>query len=1065
MTASDLTGRIVGGKFRLRRCVGVGASGAVYEADQIALGRTVAVKVLRDELTQEPGVAERFHEEALLASRLNHPNTVSVIDYGSTPDGLLYMVMEFLRGRTLTRIVQDASEPLPIDAIVEYVTKVLEGLEEAHEAGVVHADLKADNVMVDSRRGSQQVKVVDFGIARLVSASDASSDSTANQTICGTPEYMAPEVISGKDPTFASDLYAVGCLLFELVTGKTPFVGGGVMEVLSRHLRDRHPSAAELRPDTPEYVVEAIDRALSKDPSQRFGSATDFKDFLRRSAPVQDGGELVLCTGCGVRIARTFRFCPECGQSRPKLAGKFIAPPTEIEELPSKRRKTSTDTDDLEAAGRIKRSTEPDLLDEYDDVAAEFAAEGTSPGVPDAQRVGLLPLPMVGRSVESERLFQFLTATSDENFMQVTGETGSGKARLIIREAQRAATVGALVFLAGPDPSGLKSSLYPIRSMLTTVLDLADGGRDSVAAAIEELGLNERDVPALLDLFGHETELGLLEPHVRRRELLASALRVMSHASQRRQAVLVFLDVDGYDRPSQELLRQLAKNTELESTLRVVASNSKAYAKSWPPRVSELFLDVLPESAIEQLEVHLLAHGSEAMPRLETLNELCGRKPEHIYQLTRYVLEGGVVEAAPSGLSDLIAERIELLPYEAQLLVQAAAVFGSEVWIQDLEVAAAEHFEAAELAEALAVLIARGILEQHGDLVRFDQPLERDVVYDSTPADVRRALHDLAFTALQGTESPELILGHHAEMAGHPHIAGALLERAGDSAIYQLDEPGAADLYQRSLNASRSVLMSEPSESNEARYVATSIKLADSLRVNGETRLARGVVAEARRYAQQAPALTAAIDRAEASLLAMEGWLEPAEECLRRGLAVAIQTGQTELMTELYRDLATLMVRASRSDDAIKELEEAIDMLTWGEGPRGRGGPPTVWMLVYRLAKLHAAGERLKKAAEIAEAGHLRAMEHAPRAAVARIRTFLANVYKELGDPKEAQYRNMAIADLREIGDRRGTAELLKESTRPTMDLGRTGPELIREAERLAAEVAEVDEKRPLAKD
>jgi serine/threonine-protein kinase len=195
----NLLGRVIGGKFTIRECIGVGASGAVYLADQHALGRTVAIKILRQDLASDPRLVRRFHDEALAASRLNHPNTVSVIDYGQTEDGLLFLVMEYLRGLTLTEMLE--SPVLTDTLIADIITQILSGLEDAHDAGVVHADLKADNILIEHRRDDWYlVKVVDFGIARLIGSPDEENE----RTICGTPEYMAPEVIRGADPTFAS---------------------------------------------------------------------------------------------------------------------------------------------------------------------------------------------------------------------------------------------------------------------------------------------------------------------------------------------------------------------------------------------------------------------------------------------------------------------------------------------------------------------------------------------------------------------------------------------------------------------------------------------------------------------------------------------------------------------------------------------------------------------------------------------------------------------------------------------------------------------------------------------
>jgi len=1119
--SADLIGRTVGGKFRLRRTVGVGSSGAVYEADQVALGRTVAVKILKPELTGEPRLQERFHAEAQLASRLNHPNTVAIIDYGSTPDGLLYMVMEYLRGQTLTQILR-TEHPVAIERIIDYGVQILEGLEEAHDAGVVHADLKADNIMVERRRGADQVKVVDFGIAQLVCGKDVGqgSDETVNRTISGTPEYMAPEVIAGAKAGYAADLYAVGVILYELLTGRTPFAGGAVMEILTRHLRDEPPPPSQYRSGIPKALEQGVLRSLAKKAEDRFASAAEFRDFLRLASAVAEKAPQILCTGCGVKIDASFRFCPECGHATPipgasspkPVSISFRSPGTDkpaprgkgkrasaprarsktdgyFEERPAGR---STTEPDVSAIGATEDALNPpatsapapaeveeELLDleplagegapviDLEESAvdprghtesfdpAEFSPEPTHVA-DEVPQLGLLPLPMVGRAKEGEALFRFLTGSSEDNFLQVIGSPGGGKSRLILREAQRAAEVGALVLLAGPDPSGLKASLYPIRSMLIGVLGLADGGSaESIADAVDSLGLSDRDLPGLLDLFGFPTELAELEEPVRRRELLASTVRALALPAQAQQAVLIFNNVDHYDRPSQDLLRLLAERSSKES-LRVVVSNGEAYAKNWPERVSRLVIGALGPDAITELVHHLESRGSDAMPTREDVVERCQSRPEHIYQLVRYVLEGGVAAAAPDSLVDLISARVDLLPYEVQLLVQVAAVFGAEVTLHDLEVTASEHLDSGEFTDALAVAVARGFLEVDVPMVRFPQYLVREVVYDSTPADVRRVLHDLAYTAVSDADAPDLILGHHACLGEQPHLAAVLLERAGDSAVYQLDDSGAGELYHRALDCARELLMSDPSADNEARYVALSVKLAETLRAAGNLILARGVLAEARRYAQEVPALTAAVDRAEGGLLALEGWVEPAEECLRRGIGIAIQSGQARLLAELYLDLAALMQRTQRPEAAVAELREGIDLLTFGEGPVGKGGPDNLWALVLRIAKLEAGRGRLQEAARMGEASLKRAEAKASTVGQARIRGFLAGVYRDLGDSaREQLHRERALRDLRNLGDRRGTAELLLAASRPTLDIGRTGADLIGEAEALVGELGE----------
>src|SRR5215510_996159 len=238
-----LVGRVLGDKFRLTACIGIGGSGAVYKADQIALGRTVAVKILNEELSSDPRMIKRFRDEAMSASRLNHPNCVSIIDYGQSPDGLLYLAMEYVKGPTLTQLLV-TQNPIGVDRVMQ----ALAGIEEAHLAGVVHADLKADNIILDQRRaGIDVVKIVDFGIARLVTGVRDPDD----RSISGTPEYMAPEVITGAPPSFASDLYAVGIILYELLAYKTPFFAGTTTEILSNHLKALIPQLSARREHVP----------------------------------------------------------------------------------------------------------------------------------------------------------------------------------------------------------------------------------------------------------------------------------------------------------------------------------------------------------------------------------------------------------------------------------------------------------------------------------------------------------------------------------------------------------------------------------------------------------------------------------------------------------------------------------------------------------------------------------------------------------------------------------------------------------------------------------------------
>ncbi|MEK6607008.1 MAG: protein kinase [Myxococcota bacterium] len=265
-------GTLLGGKYRLTQLVGKGGMGTVYRAEHATLGKVFAVKVLSPALRGLPDLAERFQEEARLASRLSHPNCISVVDFGETPGGVLYLVTEFLRGLDLTEILRQGA-PLPIARVLGIIRQMLAGLAEAHTLGIVHRDLKPENVMVDVVPGQGDfVKILDFGIARLAGSP---TRITRPGLAMGTPDYMAPEQISGHDATPLSDLYSVGLVLYRLLTGEKPF-HGDTQEVLTGHLLYSPSPPSGVRRGVPPALDAVVLRALAKRPEERFPSALDF---------------------------------------------------------------------------------------------------------------------------------------------------------------------------------------------------------------------------------------------------------------------------------------------------------------------------------------------------------------------------------------------------------------------------------------------------------------------------------------------------------------------------------------------------------------------------------------------------------------------------------------------------------------------------------------------------------------------------------------------------------------------------------------------------------------------
>lgn len=273
--------RILGGRYRLEGVIGRGGMAQVFRAQDTRLGRPVAVKELRADLANDPTFQARFRREAQSAAGLNHPNIVSVYDTGESIDpgsglGVPWIVMELVEGHTLREILREGRKILPERAL-ELTQGVLDALSYSHRAGIVHRDIKAANVMLTP---SGQVKVMDFGIARAVADTQATITQTA--AVIGTAQYLSPEQARGEAVDNRSDIYSAGCLLYELLIGRPPFVGDSPLSVAYQHVREQPVPPSHLdEMITPE--IDAITlKALAKDPADRYQDARDMRDDISR---------------------------------------------------------------------------------------------------------------------------------------------------------------------------------------------------------------------------------------------------------------------------------------------------------------------------------------------------------------------------------------------------------------------------------------------------------------------------------------------------------------------------------------------------------------------------------------------------------------------------------------------------------------------------------------------------------------------------------------------------------------------------------------------------------------
>lgn len=280
-----LVGQTLAEKYLIEQLIKRGGMGAVYRGKHVLMDKTVAIKVLRPSLAGDDVIVARFSREAKAASRISHPHAVSVTDFGEAENGVVFLVMEYLDGRTLKDIIRSEG-PMPLDRAVEITRQVTGALDVAHQQGVVHRDLKSDNIMLSQTNGGDWAKVLDFGIAKIQQPEGArDNDITAPNVVIGTPQYMSPEQCSQTGPIDArSDVYSLGVIIYEMLSGRVPFTGESPTVIMMKQVQDPPPSILDARPDLPASVESLIERALAKQPADRFQTAGELSEALSQAA-------------------------------------------------------------------------------------------------------------------------------------------------------------------------------------------------------------------------------------------------------------------------------------------------------------------------------------------------------------------------------------------------------------------------------------------------------------------------------------------------------------------------------------------------------------------------------------------------------------------------------------------------------------------------------------------------------------------------------------------------------------------------------------------------------------
>ncbi|MCC6217510.1 MAG: protein kinase [Polyangiaceae bacterium] len=791
-------GRTLPGGYHILDLISVGGMGRVYRAEQSALGRTVAVKIIHPHLLADENSAVRFMTEARAASQLNHPNSVAVYDFGRTDDGQPYMVMEFLRGKDLARVAYEEG-PISFRRIVDVLQQVLAALGEAHELGIVHRDLKPENVILEPlRKGGDFVKVVDFGLAKL--RADATSPSvTSPGIVCGTPDYMAPEQGRGDPIDGRSDLYAVGVMLFQLLTGRLPFEAESPTQVVMMHLSIPVPDPRQVAPerDIPAALVDVTFRALEKEAERRYQDAAEFAAALQQALggaePVIDRVSQppparvvgsVTCPSCSSSVP-VAKFCQECGG---KLPLRSVPPP----------------------------------------------AAAPAPAT--------FPLPLVGREDDLAWLEARRSEIRDRMIgARIVGEAGVGKTRLVRELARVAEADGDHVVRAGPDPYWAETPCYALREATRGLLGLGPGPLDprtfdsappDARRGLHEIfegGATRESWPAV------PSTTSPAERRARRSAALRWALERSRELSSSGRVIVVIDELHRVDEASRAAFADLAGDPPPGCPGLIVAVHAPGFETGWGAQHAARVLAGLAPPAVARLlqgrsSDRLLAAGANSR----------GVLPLHVEHLVRFALEGN--GDPPARLADLVAQRVDTLDPGARRVLQAVAVLGDLAEPKDI---VALLPRPGKVNTELDLLAAAGMIERVGVLVSTAHPMLREVVLAGIPAAVRRDLHTKALRACEKRGAPLEACALHAYHSGDSFQALLLLEQVAGRAAARGDTQAEVLSLRRGLELARAEIARGELDDPLRAVLIFARKLGAALVRAGNLADAEGVLREA----------------------------------------------------------------------------------------------------------------------------------------------------------------------------------------------------------------------------
>jgi serine/threonine protein kinase/tetratricopeptide (TPR) repeat protein len=1000
-------GVVIEDRYRIEELLGIGAMGRVYRAEQTALRKPFAIKILSPQLTNDPDSQVRFANEAHNCASLNHPNVVSVVDYGRTRDGITYLVMEYIEGRSLEQIIYDEF-PLARERIGDLTLQILAALAEAHGLGILHRDLKPENILVQSlRTRGELLKVLDFGIAKLMDDAPnarARPGLTSQGVVCGTPEYMSPEQACGLNLDQRSDIYAVGVILYQMLTGRPPFESEVAVEILHRHIHEQPTPPSEVLGQPADPLEPVCLRALSKERDARFADATEFREAVVEALRVTTASR---CSSCSSQLRPADRFCPSCGTP---------VPDDEATPMPRVHRRSTRALRQAtgEATAEVLLRALPSRL--VGEAAVALIAAG--------ERQLELPRPGLHAQV-------------------IAGGPGSGKSRLLDELADRAEQHGWRVVSSRSEPTGAMTALWPIRVAVAGILgfDHRNASPGEINRAANLAGLSYEAVPGLQELFGVGLGAGVsnqaVEYAVRRRECFTSAVQALTESGRGHPLLLVLDDVDRWDVPSRRVLQQLVRARAEHPLLILIATAEEQRDWLRSPVVG------LPRFDAQELRkwADSLAHGDSALA-----DRLAGYAP-----ITPFELELALRSMPAAGnqidFDSAVKAWLSSLAANERQVLELASVLGESFEYDDLDALRAcdphlPSLPSGQVGNLRHHLIA---LEQAGLLRGIDERgwafrsrRIQEWVSGSLERERMRHLHREAATRTEIAQQSPTVRALHLlraqpskvrDTAGRVQAVELIeaLREAAVSAVSAYDDLKAVRLLRTAIKACRRLDDKERLQ-HEAHLIA---ELIDPFCFTDRVDEAIDTLRKVLRTGQAAE-LESEMQRALGRCLARKRDWSGAIEAYQRALGPLIAQGRRATLLELYADLARAYASLGKPDRALAELNEGLDMCTLGDGPRA-AVDVSMWRYLLTAAEQHERGESkqapgagLRSARVWAEHALFQAERRSEDLGQMRAHETLGRLLRGLGQAMLAeQHVGRGLELSRKLGDRRTSAELL----------------------------------------